>query len=760
MAFDKFLIGPPSGSGAGFETGWQTNLRPFLINDDAFAQMENAYVFRGRIIKRFGSVYIGYGNNPLLSRLRINIGTTDGSGNFSATVPGIIFGVGQAFSIGTELLTVQALGTPVVILSTTGVSATHTYNTTTGALVIVGAAVGASVYFYPAEPVMGLTVYENGPVFDQPSYAFDTQFAYIYIGGSWQLSPGSPTWHGTDLDFFWTSSYRYAGTGSIVDMFVTNFYVVNPNGAVDASDDPIYYLNSVSGAWTAFQPQTKAAGDFVETCSIIVQFQGRLVLLNTVEVDSTGATNSNYRNRCRFSSRGDPTNAAAFLEITQVGAIGGGVIDAPTSEAIMTAEFIKDRLIVYFERSTWELKYTGNSVQPFEWGQLNTELGSESTFSVVPFDKEVLAIGSTGVHSCNGVNVDRIDNNIPDEIFSIQNNNGATARVCGIRDYFQEMVYWAYPSDNETVNETFPNKVLVFNYKNKSWSRNDDCITAFGYFEQGVALTWENSIPTTWAEETETWEEQYQQTQSRQVLAGNQEGFTFLIIPQEERNAAVMQLSNATLAGTTLTLTIVNHTLQVSNQPDNGDYISIENAVGSVNLNGLIFPINTIVDLDTVTVQVPSGFTLGGAYLGGGVISRVSNIKLRSRQWNPYDKNASNFYLARIDFAVEKTEFGEITVDYFPSASQLSMIQAGVATTSIMGNNILETFPYDATLYPFEQYQDRLWHAIYFQTTGECIQIYMFMSDVQMRNPAIVWSDFELDALILHASRSASSRLQ
>ncbi len=354
----------------------------------------------------------------------------------------------------------------------------------------------------------------------------------------------------------------------------------------------------------------------------------------------------------------------------------------------------------------------------------------------------------------------RIDSKIPDTIFTIKNTDVATARVAGIRDYFAEMVYWTYPADNETGSgDVYPNKVLVFNYKNRSWAENDDSITAFGYFEQGSSITWANSTPSTWEQSENDWNSGILQAQARRVIAGNQEGFTFLIITDLTRNAPVLQLSNATLAGTTITLTIVDHNLEASASPDTGDYISIENASGSTNLNSMIFPISQVLTKDTVNIVVPAGFTLPGAYTGGGVISRVSNIRIKSKQWNPYDKEGQNVYLARIDFAVMKTENGEITVDYFPSASELSMIQAGQATGSIMGNGVLETKPYPIALYPFEQEQDRLWHAIYFQSTGECIQIYMYMNDAQMRSIPITWSKFEMEGLILHTAK-ASARLQ
>ena len=66
---DKFLIAP-------FETGLQTNLRPWQIMDDAFEYLQNCYVFRGRVTKRFGSTWMGI--TALNSRLRVSIGTTPG----------------------------------------------------------------------------------------------------------------------------------------------------------------------------------------------------------------------------------------------------------------------------------------------------------------------------------------------------------------------------------------------------------------------------------------------------------------------------------------------------------------------------------------------------------------------------------------------------------------------------------------------------------------------------------------------------------
>lgn len=759
MAFDRFLIAP-------INDGLQTDLRPWLIPDSAFAQLKNAYVFRGRVRKRFGSRLMGTGwSSPavqgLYSRLSINVGTTDGSGNISVTVPGTKYHVGQMFSVGDNIFTVYQLGTPRVMLKTGGTATVFTYNTTNGALVINGEVPATPVYFYPGEPVMGITNYESGPINIQPSYAFDTQFAYVFSGGFWQRS-GTAIWHGTNTDFFWASNWQSIVISPSI-MFVTNFFVTNYNGVGTANDDPIWYFDGTT--WTPatgangfyFMPAGGAprTGPFIETARIIVPFKNRLVLLNTIENDGTTSfgNNKNFVNRCRYSHNGSPFSANAWYETNQIDssgniADGGGYLDASTEEEIISAEFIKDRLIVYFERSTWELAYTGNEVLPFVFQKINTELGSESTFSTVPFDKVVLGVGGTGIHACNGANTERIDNKIPDEIFDIRSTANSPKQVAGIRDYYVEMVYWTFPAAN--YNGTFPNQILVFNYRDNSWALNDDCITTFGYFEQQVAPTWAQ-ITQTWEEISASWDSFSLAANPRQVIAGNQQGYIFIVDADMARNAPAMQIDNIVVSGSGILVSIKNHTLV------SGDYIAIEYAQGITFAgNRVIFQVNGAISADAITIL---SITFTGTYAGGGLATRVSNLGINSKQWNPYVSDGNNVYLARIDFAVQKTTDGEVTVDYFPSASELSMLTEAAETGCNVGNGTLETRPYDPVLCPFEQVQDRLWHPIYFMGDGECVQIAIYMTNAQMITPAISWSDFQLEGLVLH-TQSASERLQ
>lgn len=723
MAYDRFMIAP-------INTGLQQDVKPFLIPDDAFARLQNAYVFRGRVRKRFGSRLLNGSVSPavaqLYSRLRIVVNTTDGAGNASGTVPGVIFAVGQVFSIGDEIFTVVSSAPGAQPMLTTGASVTHTYDIGTGAYVFVGADANTDVYFYPATPVMGLISYEVIDINDEPLFAFDTQFAYQRVNGGWARL-GTAVWTGNDAQFFWGCSYR--GIEAYDNyLFVTNF---NP-------PDQIKYWDGAS--WTTFAPVFNAAGDIIETARIIVAFKDRLLFLNTVE--SISSTNHSFVNRLRFSQNGSPVQSDAWREDIPG---KGGYLDAPTKEQIITAQFLKDRLIVYFESSTWELVYTGNEILPFRWQQINTELGAESTFSQVPFDKAVIGVGNVGIHACNGANVERIDDKIPDAVFEIHNENDGVVRVNGIRDYFLEMVYWTFPSAEG--NPTYPNRVLVYNYRNSSWAFNDDSITCFGYYQDQNDVTWE-STALTWAESIDPWDTGALQALFQYIVGGNQEGFVFIIDSDNSRNAPALSITNIT-GSSSATLTIINHNLS------NEDYVIVENAQGITSLNNNVYPV-TVVDDNTIRFN---GEAISGTYTGGGTIARVSRIDILTKQYNFYMNSGRNAYVAKVDFYVDKTVNGQITVDSYASSSTISLREGGLATGSIIGTGVLETKPYPVDMAPLEQSQARIWHPVYLQAEGEVVQLNLYLSPEQLVDTDIAWSDFELNAMTFYCTPT-TSRLQ
>lgn len=735
-AYQPFVIAP-------YDNGLVRDKKPWLIPDDAFSILRNAYVFRSRIVKRWGTSLIsppatlGEDTEQIHSRVRVSLGSTDGSGNFGPTaVPSNSLSIGHMFSVEDTLFTVNATGSPVATLAAgTG---TASVDTAAGTITISAGPANATVYWYPGLPIMGICRFERNNINKEQTIVFDTRYAYRYSGAGYErlnaeAAAGDATWTGDDTDFFWCANYRGASPSDKL-LFVTNF----------VPDDGIRTFNN--SQWEKRSFPFNSAGDTIVTARLIVQFKNRLLLLNTVEQESGSPTTTTHQNRCRFSQNGSPFEADAWFEPpAQYGK--GDRIDAPTSEAIISAEFLRDRLIVFFERSTWELVYTGNQVLPFVWQQINTELGAESTFSIVPFDKAILGIGDVGIHACTGANVERIDEKIPDEVFSIHNANDGVERIFGIRDYDSELVYWTFPSISTASDPTYPNRILSYNYKNGSWAFFDDSITAFGYYQPDFNATWASST-FTWEEATWAWNSGILQSEYRKILAGNQQGYVFTVESKSARNAPSLQATDIQASGIAVTLTVINNNLSA------GDYILVENAQGITSLNDQIFLIDSRTR-NTVTIIVPAGVV--GTYTGGGTIARVSEIDIRTKPYNFFTQHGMNTAVNRVDFNVSKTSNGEITVDYFLSFSSLSMVDDGIQSGTIQGTNILETRPYATST--FEHVQTQLWHPVYFYAEGETVGFRLYWSDEQMSDPSIVLSNFELHAMIIHA-QPGSSRLQ
>lgn len=760
MPFDRFYIGPYNQDG-----GLQTNVRPFLIAENAFAELNNAYVFRGRVRKRFGSRW--FGETQFSSRLRIQVGTTDGAGNTGAlnvrtinadaTMP---TAVGQAFSIGTTLFTVfNSAGGPQQMKRSDGSAAVATYDLNNSAFDIQGADVTTAVFFYPSFPVMGLLNVEESAKNNELAIAFDTRYSYRYISGvGWdrintEAVAGAAVWTGSNSEFFWGTTWTGANAFE-KRFFVTNFNKNEPNF--------IRVLDPGALTWDNFRPQiTDPAGTNIRLNSarILVSFKNRLIALNTWEGSAGASPGNHYPFRARYSRIGSPFNAQDGFRQDIAGR--GNAIDAPTTEAIVTVEFIKDRLIVFFERSTWELVYIGNQAYPFVWQQINTELGVESTFSVVPFDKIALGVGNLGIHACNGTNVERIDSKIPDTVFDIHNADQGVERVYGLRDYFTENVYWSFPSLDNIPSFPYPSRVLVYNYPTGTWSLNDDSITVFGYFQPQTGTTWDSSI--SWDSST-LWDSGALQIQFRQIVAGNQEGYTFVIERDIPFNAPVLQITDLTIgANNVITITTIDHNLR------NGDFVFLQDITGTGNLTTLNNRIYKVID-SPITNNTPNTFqiqfdddagtVIAGTYNGAGVIARVSKISIRTKEYNFYANQGKNAYVGKVDFLVDKTSVGEIEIDYTTSSAVgTSMIDESNTngTNALLGSGNLETSPY-ATV-PFESRQDRLWHPVYLQAEGEYVQLHLFLNDTQMTTrigdnapfsyPAL--EDFQMHSMIIYA---------
>lgn len=744
MTYQPFLI-------ANLRTGLEKDMEPWLIPEDAFPVLEDAYMFRGRVKRKIGYQSLGRLKRDLTSQ---NLGNANGAG-FAANIFSVL-GLTGALIPGTLAITVGAItfsdngdGT----LTGTPNTNSGTINYQTGGLILdfnppLGAPTAVSINFsyYPLLPVMGLETREvtavtpqTQPIDAEQLIAFDTTYAYkfdntlqAFVDISTYKAPGSGplTWTGTDSDFFWSTNYQGA-------FWATNFVPgLHANTTSTTNGDGIRWYDGI--AWANFNPPLDSSGSpsFLQGSLIVLPYKDRLVCLNTWE-GQTYANRVNYPQRARWSQNGTPFYASpvpanmsfqANAWFSGAGDIGlGGFIDAPTAEQIVSAQFIKDTLIVFFERSTWQLRYTGNELLPFVWEKINTELGAKSTFSAVPFDKGVFAVGNLGIISSDSVNVTRIDQIIPDEVFGFENEHNGVKRVHGIRDYFNQLVYWCYPSSGS--DQAFPNQVLVLNYLDGSYSIFNDSFTTFGYYQSFNDLSFA-TISGTWEMAAFPWGSPQSQALFPSIVSGNQRGFVFQLNKRILNDPGLDIVGITT--GSVTTLNIPSHNLA------DDQFIQVNNAIGVSGLTGNIYKISVVDDNNILLL----GATSSGSYIGGGIITVLNNVTITTKLFNPYIQEGQRARLGYVDFYFDRTEAGEVNVSLFVDDNPNVPVQSFVVRTR----------PEDGK--PFQNNQQKIWHRMYTMNEAQEFQLQITLNDIQMQSSQINSSDIVLQGLILWFTRS------
>lgn len=505
--------------------------------------------------------------------------------------------------------------------------------------------------------------------------------------------------------------------------------------------------------WVNFNPPLDETTDpvLLRGCLIILAYRGYLIAFNTYEDVVASAIPVQYKQRARWSQLGTPYYVppvpvnqtsqfqAWFSDVNNIGR--GGFSDAPTNEAIVSAQFIKDTLIVYFERSTWQLVYTSNSAAPFVWQKINTELGCESTFSTVAFDRGVFAVGNYGIITCDSVNVARIDQKIPDEVFAIQNKNNGVKRVYGIRDFTSQLVYFTYPvvsdedDEAEPVNSQiiYPNRVLIYNYLDGSFAEFDDSFTCFGYFQRQSDLTW-GAATFPWGTANFAWNSGYQQAKYPEVAAGNQQGFTMVFA-----QAANQGLNSPSLLFSDFTAPNIiyspNHNLT------SGQYVRITDAGGLTNINNIIFKV-IFIDSDHFSIDPDPLTPIIGTYTGGGKITVMPNFSVQTKIFSPYLDAGKGTRLSKVEILADKTGEGQITLQVFPNYS---------LTVSVV-EKLMNTKADDGA--SFQAVEDKIWHRTYLNVNGNFVQLVLKMSDAQMRDLAIATSNVKIHGIIIYFTPS------
>ena len=680
---------------SGSNSGLRLNQKPFMIPDDAFSVLENAYVWRDQVKKREGLELLGRLQRKFTGSA---LGNTDGAGNFSGNLK-VIFSLEADSVIADGSITVT-VGAQIFTETTNGNltnggSGTGTINYITGAITLdtdpnlAVTPITITFGYYPCLPVMGIWQREVANVNNEQTIFFDTKYAYINSTGfenGFQELPSTlaVTWDGNDSNFFLATNYR-GSTEYDRLFFATNFN--------NTAGSPMRYYNGAtwSAAWTPGirgVDSTSADDTYMFQARILIPYYGRLLAFNTYEGTTRGSSN-NFYNRCRFSQIGSPIQETDVAPPFVGGAwrddvFGkGGFIDAPINEEIVSAIFFKNTLIVGFERSTWQLRYVGEYGLPFIWERISSDFGCESTFSPVLFDQGVLQVGDRAIVTATSNNVERIDLQIPDLIFYFKNDSAGKSRVQGIRNFQKEIVYWSWVDSSLQGATTwkFPNKTLLFNYRNNTYAIFRDNVTAFGIYQSPVGTTWDRT-DVFWDDGDISWDGENPEFEN--IASGNQQGYIHYYASSTIDEPSLF-ISAFTTGTETVEITVPNHNLA------NNEWVQIQDCIftgGDPGYNSRVYQV-TVKDINTLNLYqwidgVQTIETTVAGYIGGGQVSLLPIMNIQTKDFNPFQAQGSQLKLSYIDMLADAFPQGEVAVNVILNASD------NISGNVLVGNNRIE----------------------------------------------------------------------
>ena len=444
MAFSPYPI-------YNIQHGKVTNRKPWLLPPDAFEHLENCYIQRGILKKRMG---IQAFDRMVHREDDENIGTGDvgGTVTFAATLANIPIreielvtddSTSESFTDnGDGTLTGDGGGSGTINYTTGAISVTFNAAPANGDNVIV------DYDWYPGHATMGIGSHINGNA--ASLLVCDLKRVAKYTSGLLEDLGGTDIFTGDDTQFFWFENW------------LDKVYMTNNN-------DNIYEYDGTT--LQAYAPVIGGGGgDSLDASLLIFVYKGRLVFLNTTE-DS-----DNYYQRARWSDINDPDTLST-----------ANFVDCPTADIIVGADFFGDDLIVFFETSTWRLRYTGNSDLPFKWEKIPGVDGAAATMSLTTFHNRIEALGQTQMVLCDNVRTLAMDQAIPNYVLDFNVTAGAYA--FGI---VSEETKQTYLSMTDLESEK-PDRILVHDYEGNTWALwKMDC-HVFGFYDidSDDAPTWD-----------------------------------------------------------------------------------------------------------------------------------------------------------------------------------------------------------------------------------------------------------------------------
>lgn len=616
MSYQPFLI-------SNYSTGFDRELQPWLLPNDAFVDLLDGYVYRGVTTKRDG--YSGFANGTKSTYTESRMVR-----QVSAVAPatGAIDGVNATYTW--TLTTPVARGrvvitgsNPVQVLTDDGVGGftgdgTGTINYTTGAVSItftlppaVASTVLLTYSYHQGLPVMGvMSFYPTNNV--RELIVADTDYVNRYNPVTDRLDDiSSATAYNCTATDFW-SWVNYADPSSVPRLLFANGVAGDVIQQYDGTTITAYAPTFAGGTLNARQ---------------IFNIRDRLVLFQTIEAGTL------FPRRIRISGTG--ANSDTFDNT----ATGAGFIDIPDNTWFFGAAFNRDDVLFFTEAATWMLKYTGNDVTPFVLEKIDGSRGSSAAFSVISYLNRTLAASPRGLIISDGYQVDRMDNNIPDFTFNSIKSDQFLRCFSGFLDEDRD-VYLIYPSEGTVRPPLLTNgesdRILVINFEEDNYAVYRIPLSCMGNFQNSITVLWSD---LTTANGFPSWD-------ALSTTYGNWNAFPFSkgapISIGGGHKGEIWRLNDTQSEDNPQkirAMTVIDsETLRVTTDWNNyevGDNIVFESVLGMTEINDKqcaiksIQTANTVFDVDVQTL----GFS---AYTSGGIASKTIQMEALTKKLNPF----------------------------------------------------------------------------------------------------------------------------
>jgi hypothetical protein len=238
--------------------------------------------------------------------------------------------------------------------------------------------------------------------------------------------------------------------------------------------DQIYKYTG-SGDVAVFNAKIDSATEdnHIDTCRFIFIKNDRMLLLDTVEHGDW------FPNRLRYSP----------VLSTDFSASGGGYVDAPTQERIVSAGWVGKDIVVFFQGlyagSLWKIRTTGDTDLPLRWEKVATTDTSLAPYSLVEFNEGVSVIGLNNIIFYDGFKIQYLDLGKVRDV--VDDFDTSKIRLSTAYNAIQEQhIYYTYTASGSSN----PDRILDYNVIDRAWSVYTVDVQCFGTFDDQAVPIW------------------------------------------------------------------------------------------------------------------------------------------------------------------------------------------------------------------------------------------------------------------------------